>query len=132
MMEELQRSLCDETDPSQHQHQQLLKTGETSVVSSQPPVLSGSERAGDAAPEGEEEDNIVTTIDEVSDKEPMLDEGEKTPEPLQQMPTSPLPPSPPTRTRLPRVSRRGGVASAMTSLISPLPTSLYLHPLLHV
>ena len=25
----------------------------------------GRERAGDAAPEGEEEDNIVTTIDEV-------------------------------------------------------------------
>ena len=25
----------------------------------------GQERAGDAAPEGEEEDNIVTTIDEV-------------------------------------------------------------------
>ncbi|CAI7990919.1 hypothetical protein GBAR_LOCUS584, partial [Geodia barretti] len=65
MMEELQSSLCDETDPSQHQHQQLLKSkmvpilsgegpkhehrdsgisaGETtSVVSSQPPVLSGS------------------------------------------------------------------------------------------
>ncbi|CAI8020099.1 Microtubule-associated serine/threonine-protein kinase 3 [Geodia barretti] len=51
----------------------------------------GRERARDAAPEGEEEDNIVTTIDEVSDEEPMLDEGEKTPEPLQQMPTSPPP-----------------------------------------
>ena len=28
---------------------------------------------------------------QVSDEEPMLDEGEKTPEPLQQMPTSPPP-----------------------------------------
>ncbi|CAI7999164.1 Microtubule-associated serine/threonine-protein kinase 1 [Geodia barretti] len=148
MMEELQSSLCEETDPSQHQHQQLLKSKMVPILSGEGPkhehrdsgisVLSGSssttptpvgseevvpssgqptaaetvkilrtatgvantstttggggrERAGDAAPEGEEEDNIVTTIDEVSDEEPMLDEGEKTPEPLQQMPTSPPP-----------------------------------------
>jgi hypothetical protein len=37
-----------------------------------------------------EDDNVVTTIDEVSDEDPM-EEGEKTPEPLPQLPTSPPP-----------------------------------------
>ena len=37
MMEELQSSLCDETDPGQHQHQQLLKGKMVPILSGEDP-----------------------------------------------------------------------------------------------
>lgn len=82
----------------------LLQTASAAAATSGKKGEGEGEAEGEAEGEGgdssagdttnateEEEDNVVTTIDELSEEESMLDEGEKTPEPLQQMPTSPPP-----------------------------------------